>query len=137
MNSSTILDIKKVIIIKQLYIYLSSTSNSGRNHACASGATTHFERTINEGTRRMTWDFMWRVYAFESNYEYNILDQQIFINMYKLQETYGGFQGFGISHIKKGKLDVKHMKCFSISYLEGVKGYRLWKTELIGPRGEN
>ncbi|AES98448.1 hypothetical protein MTR_5g068720 [Medicago truncatula] len=39
--------------------------------------------------------------------------------------------------MEKGKLDVKHMKCFSISYLEGVKGYILWKTELIGPRGEN
>jgi len=59
--------------MKQLYVYLSSTSNSGRNHACDSGA---IERTRNEGTWRMTWDFMWRVY--------NILDQQMSINISSL-----------------------------------------------------
>lgn len=36
------------------------------------------------------------------------------------------------SHIKKDMIDVRELKCVVIGYLEGVKGYKLWK---IGPRG--
>ncbi|KAH9762600.1 Integrase catalytic domain-containing protein [Citrus sinensis] len=38
------------------------------------------------------------------------------------------------AHIKQGKLEPRTLKCVFLEYPEGVKGYRLWCTDLKPPR---
>jgi len=45
---------------------------------------------------------------------------------------YSGLKVFGsltFAHVKQGKLDARVVKCLFIGYLEGVKGYKLWKLK--------
>ncbi|PNX90442.1 cysteine-rich receptor-like protein kinase 25-like protein [Trifolium pratense] len=41
-------------------------------------------------------------------------------------------RALAFAHVKQDKLDARAVKCVFIGYLEGVKGYKLWKME---PRG--
>jgi len=40
------------------------------------------------------------------------------------------FGSLAFAHVKQEKLDARAVKCVFIGYLEGVKGYKLWKLEL-------
>jgi len=45
------------------------------------------------------------------------------------------FEALAYAHIKKDKLVVRVVKCIFIGYLEGVKGYKLWKSKYgVGSR---
>ena len=51
--------------------------------------------------------------------------------------NYSNLKIFGcpaFAHVKQGKLEPKALKCVFLGYLEGVKGYRLWCTNLKPPR---
>jgi len=50
-------------------------------------------------------------------------------------EDYSSLKVFGAltyAHIKQDKLEPKALKCVFIGYPEGVKGYKLWKSESSG-----
>ncbi|KAH9646639.1 hypothetical protein KPL70_024932 [Citrus sinensis] len=51
--------------------------------------------------------------------------------------NYSDLKIFGcpaFAHIKQGKLEPRALKCVFLGYPEGVKGYRLWCTDLKPPR---
>ena len=51
--------------------------------------------------------------------------------------NYSNLKIFGCpayAHVKQGKLEPRALKCVFLGYLEGVKGYKLWYTELRPPK---
>ncbi|KAH9646575.1 hypothetical protein KPL70_024912 [Citrus sinensis] len=51
--------------------------------------------------------------------------------------NYGNLRAFGCpayAHTSQGKLAFRALKCFFIGYPEGVKGYKIWCTDLSPPR---
>ena len=51
--------------------------------------------------------------------------------------NYSDLKIFGcpsFAHVKQGKLEPRALKCVFLGYPEGVKGYRLWCTDLKPPR---
>jgi len=44
------------------------------------------------------------------------------------------FEALAFAHVKQDKLDHRTVKCIFIGYLEGVKGYKLWKMEPGGSK---
>ena len=69
---------------------------------------------------------------------YNGIDFKTPVEMWSGGATnYSDLKIFGcpaFAHVKQRKLEPRALKCVFLGYPEGVKGYRLWCTDLKPPR---